>query len=316
MSAAAIGIAEPATGKAVPPVTPGTDRPPGRGDLAMAVVFILPALVGFLVFYLYPFIRGFYFSLTKYNILGTPKFIGLDNFTRLFQDKLFWNALFVTVEYVAINIVLQTVLAVAIAALMHRLTQSTFVRGIILLPFLISNVIAAMLWFWLLDYQIGLVNEFIAFLGLDRIAFFGEAGWSIPTIAIVNVWRHMGYTALLVFAGLQLIPTYVYEAASVDGSSEWKSFWRITLPLLRPILALVLVITVTGSFQVFDTVAVTTRGGPENATRVMQYYIYQKGFTQGEFGYASALSVILFIILAAVALVQLKLLNAGESDLA
>ena len=181
---------------------------------------------------------------------------------------------------------------------MHRLTQSTFVRGIILLPFLISNVIAALLWFWLLDYQIGIVNEFIAFIGLDRIAFFGDADWAIPTIAFVNVWRHMGYTALLVFAGLQTIPTYVYEAAAIDGSTEWRSFWRITLPLLRPILALVLVITVTGSFQVFDTVAVTTRGGPVNATRVIQYYIYQKGFTQGEFGYASALSVILFIILA------------------
>jgi multiple sugar transport system permease protein len=212
--------------------------------------------------------------------------------------------------------VLQTILAVAIAVLMHRLTQSTVVRGLILLPFLISNVIAAMLWFWLLDYQIGLVNEFIAAIGLNKIAFFGDAAWAIPTIAVVNVWRHMGYTALLVFAGLQTIPGYVYEAASVDGSTEWKSFWRITLPLLRPILALVLVITVTGSFQVFDTVAVTTRGGPGNASRVMQYYIYQKGFTEGQFGYASALSVILFIILATVALIQLRLLRAGESDLA
>jgi multiple sugar transport system permease protein len=126
----------------------------------------------------------------------------------------------------------------------------------------------------------------------------------------------MGYTALLVFAGLQTIPGYVYEAASVDGSTEWQSFWRITLPLLRPILALVLVITVTGSFQVFDTVAVTTKGGPGNATRVMQYYIFQKGFAEGQFGYASALSVILFIILATVALIQLRLLRAGESDLA
>jgi multiple sugar transport system permease protein len=294
----------------------GTDRPPGRGDLGMALIFILPAAIGFLVFYVYPFFRGFYFSLTKYNLLGTPHFIGFDNFSKLFQDKLFWNALFVTVEYVLINIVLQTILAVGIAVLMHRLTQSTVIRGLILLPFLISNVIAAMLWFWLLDYQIGLVNEFISAIGLNRIAFFGDATWAIPTIAVVNVWRHMGYTALLVFAGLQTIPGYVYEAAAVDGSTEWKSFWRITLPLLRPILALVLVITVTGSFQVFDTVAVTTRGGPGNATRVMQYYIYQKGFTEGQFGYASALSVILFIILAAVALFQLRVLRAGESDLA
>jgi multiple sugar transport system permease protein len=294
----------------------GTDRPPGKGDLGMALIFILPAAIGFLVFYLYPFIRGFYFSLTRYNLLGTPHFIGFDNFTKLFQDKLFWNALLVTVEYVLINIVFQTVLAVAIAVLMHRLTKSTVIRGLILLPFLISNVIAALVWFWLLDYQIGLVNGFIAAIGLDKIPFFGDAAWAIPTIAMVNVWRHMGYTALLVFAGLQTIPDYVYEAASVDGSTEWKSFWRITLPLLRPILALVLVITVTGSFQVFDTVAVTTKGGPGNASRVMQYYIYQKGFTEGQFGYASALSVILFIILATVALIQLRLLRAGESDLA
>jgi multiple sugar transport system permease protein len=294
----------------------GTDRPPGRSDIGIALVFILPALIGFLVFYLYPFIRGFYFSLTRYNLLGTPTFIGVDNFTRLFQDPLFWNAILVTVEYVILNIVFQTILAVAIAVLMHRLTQSTVIRGLILLPFLISNVIAAMLWLWMLDFQIGLVNEFLAFVGLDRIAFFGDSAWAIPTIAAVNVWRHMGYTALLVFAGLQTIPTYVYEAAAVDGSTEWKSFWRITLPLLRPVLALVLVITVTGSFQVFDTVAVTTRGGPGNASRVIQYYIYQKGFTEGQFGYASALSVILFIILAAVALIQLKMLRAGESDLA
>jgi multiple sugar transport system permease protein len=291
-------------------------RPRGGSDLAMALVFIIPATIGFLVFYLYPSIRGFYFSLTRYNLLGSPHFIGVDNYVRLVNDKLFWNALLVTVEYVLINIGLQTILAVGIAVLMHRLTKSTLVRGLILMPFLISNVIAALLWFWLLDYQVGLVNEFISFVGLDRIAFFGDGKWAIPTIALVNVWRHMGYTALLVFAGLQTIPSYVYEAASVDGSTEWRSFWRITLPLLRPILALVLVITVTGSFQVFDTVAVTTRGGPVNASRVMQYYIVQKGFQQGEFGYASAISVILFIILAIVALVQLRLLRAGESDLA
>src|SRR3954469_13958391 len=291
-------------------------RPGGSGDLGMALLFIIPAAIGFVFFYLYPSIRGFYFSLTRYNLLGSPHFIGFDNYTRLVNDKLFWNALFVTVEYVLINIGLQTVLAVGIAVLMHRLARSTLVRGLILMPFLISNVIAALLWFWLLDYQVGLVNEFISSLGLNRIAFFGDGAWAIPTIALVNVWRHMGYTALLVFAGLQTIPNYVYEAAAVDGSTEWRSFWRITLPLLRPILALVLVITVTGSFQVFDTVAVTTKGGPVNARRVMQYYIYQKGFAEGQFGYASALSVILFIILITVALVQLKLLNAGESDLA
>ena len=290
-------------------------RPGGGSDLGMALIFILPAAIGFLVFYLYPTIRGIYFSFTRYSLLGTPKFIGLDNYVRLFQDPLFYNSLAVTVEYVLINIGLQTILAVGIAVLMQRLTQSTIVRGLLLLPFLISNVVAAMVWSLMMDYQIGIVNQFLNFIGLDRVAFFGDGFWSIPTIAIVNVWRYMGYTALLVFAGLQTIPSYVYEAASVDGSTEWRSFWRITLPLLRPILALVLVITVTGSFQIFDTVAVTTRGGPVNASRVIQYYIYQKAFGQYQFGYASAISMILFIILAVVALIQLRLLRAGDSDL-
>jgi multiple sugar transport system permease protein len=305
-------------GTAVPggKVSKGTDRRPGGSDLGMALVFIAPAAFGFLVFYLYPTIRGIYFSLTRYNILGSPHFIGLGNYTKLVGDALFWNAMKVTLEYVFLNIFFQTILAVGIGVLMQRLTKSTVVRAVILLPFLISNVIAALVWFLMMDFQVGIVNEVLAGLGLDRVTFFGGDTTAIPTIAAVNVWRHMGYTALLIFAGLQTIPDYVYEAAAVDGSTEWKSFWRITLPLLRPILALVLVITVTGSFQVFDTVAVTTRGGPGNASRVIQFYIIQKGFNEGQFGYASALAFVLFVILAIVALVQLRLLNAGESDLA
>ena len=295
---------------------PGAVGPSGRSDLKVALAFIAPAALGFTAFYLYPTIRGFYFSLTQYNLLGTPKFIGFDNFTKLVGDQLFWNSLVVTLHYVVLNIAFQTMLAIGLAVLMQRLTKSIVIRGALLLPWLISNVIAAMLWFWLLDYQIGLVNGILDWLGASRIAFFGDAATAIPTIAFVNVWRHLGYTALLVFAGLQTIPKYVYEAASIDGSGEWSSFWRITLPLLRPVLAMVLVLTVTGSFQVFDTVAVTTNGGPVNATRVIQFYIYQKAFGEGQFGYASALSVVLFLILAIVAFVQLKLLRSGESHLA
>ena len=293
-------------------------RPPGSTkELWTALVFILPALIGFVVFYLIPTIRGFYFSMTQYNLLSNnPRWVGFANYQQIFRDPLFYNALSVTIEYVLINITFQTILAVLIAAMMQRLTQSTLLRGAMLLPWLISNVIAALVWFWLLDYQIGIVNQFMSTVGLNRTAFFADEFWAIPTIAFVNVWRHVGYTALLVFAGMQTIPKYVYEAAAIDGSTEWKSFWRITMPLLRPVLAMVLVITVTGSFQVFDTVAVTTRGGPVNVTRVFQYYIYQKAFGEGQFGYGSALSVILFIILGALAVLQLRLLRSGESDLA
>ncbi|MGV8907759.1 MAG: carbohydrate ABC transporter permease [Propionicimonas sp.] len=294
---------------------PESSRSGGRSELKTALLFIAPAGVGFIAFYLFPTIRGFYFSLTQYNILGVPKFVGLDNFVKIGKDPLFWNALWVTAEYVALNIAFQTVIALLLASLMQRLTQSTVLRGALLLPWLISNVIAAVLWFWLFDYQIGIANAVLGWMGMSPIAFFGNELLAIPTIAFVNVWRHMGYTALLIYAGMQTIPKYVYEAASIDGSSEWSSFWRMTMPLLRPVLAMILVITVTGSFQVFDTVAVTTRGGPVNVTRVMQYYIYQKAFGEGQFGYGSALSVILFVILAILAAAQLRLLRAGESDL-
>ncbi len=195
---------------------------------------------------------------------------------------------------------------------MHRVAKSTFIRGALLLPFLVANVIVALLWFWMLDYQMGIVNEVISWMGLPRIAFFGSEQWAIPTIAFVNVWRHMGYTALLIFAGLQSIPNHVYEVAILDGASPTRTFWSITMPLLRPVLVLVLVVTVIGSFQVFDTVAVTTGGGPVNASRVIQMYIYQKAFGESDFGYASALSVILFLILALVAFVQMKFLKGNE----
>ncbi|TDD17212.1 sugar ABC transporter permease [Kribbella turkmenica] len=286
------------------------------GDLKVAMIFLAPATLGFVVFYIWPTLRGAYLSFTEYSLLQAPNFNGLANYERMVQDSLFWNALVVTVEYVVINIGVQTVLAVGIAMLMYRLTHSITVRAVVLLPYLVANVVVALVWYWMLDFQVGIVNQGLTWLGIDPVAFFGESQWAIPTIAGINVWRHMGYTALLVFAGLQMIPKYVYEAAEVDGSTEWKTFWRITLPLLRPVLVMVLVVTMIGSFQIFDTVAVTTAGGPINATRVIYYYIFERAFTRFDFGYASAMAMVLFAILAVVSLLQLRLLRAKESDLA
>ena len=294
--------------------------PPTRrrslGDLKVAMIFLAPATLGFVVFYIWPTLRGAYLSFTEYSLLSAPQFNGLDNYRRMIQDSFFWNALLVTVEYVVINIGVQTILAIGIAMLMYRLTKSITVRAAILLPYLVANVVVALVWYWMLDFQVGIVNQGLTWIGIDPVAFFGDSHWAIPTVAGINIWRHMGYTALLVFAGLQTIPNYVYEAAEVDGSTEWKTFWRITLPLLRPVLVMVLVVTMIGSFQIFDTVAVTSQGGPINATRVIYYYIYERAFTRFDFGYASAMALVLFAILAVVSLLQLRLLRAKESDLA
>lgn len=295
----------------------GRPRQKGRGrEARAALLFVLPAAIGYVTFVLVPAARSFWFSFTDYDVLTPATWVGTDNYERMFGDPVFWNAVRVTIQYVLINIGVQTLVALGLALLMQRLTQSLVVRGIVLGPYLVANVVTALVWLWILDYQIGIGNQFLEWAGLGRRAFFGDEGLAIPTIALINVWRHMGYTALLIFAGLQTIPRMYYEAAAIDGASEWRMFRSVTLPLLRPVMALVLVVTIVGSFQIFDTVAVTTRGGPVNATRVMYHYIYELAFTRFDFGYASAISVALFVMLLGVTLVQLKLTRAGSSDLA
>ena len=242
------------TSTTVPPTGGTAVSPRRRDDTRLAIAFIAPALLGFLIFMVWPTLRGIYLSFTKFNLLTPPKFNGLDNYVRMVQDPVFWNALKVTVYYVVVNIGVQTVFALVIAVLMQRLTRRTWLRGIVLTPYLVSNVVAALVFLWILDYQLGIGNKIIAGIGLDKIAFLSDSNWVIPTIALINVWRYVGYTALLIFAGLQTIPETMYEAGRIDGASEFRMFRSITIPLLRPILALVLIITVVGSFQVFDTV--------------------------------------------------------------
>jgi len=287
-----------------------------RRETRAALLFVAPAAIGFIAFFVVPAIRGVGFSFTSYDLFSAGSFVGFDNYARLVTDSVFWNALWVTLQYVVVNVGLQTIVALLIAVLMHRLTKSMVVRGLILGPYLIASVVAALVWLWILDYQIGIFNNLLDFIGLDRQSFFGNPHLAIFTVALINVWKSMGYTALLLFAGLQTIPKELYEASSIDGAGEWKSFWRITLPLLRPVLIVVLVISVIGSFQIFDTIAVTTKGGPVNSTRVIYYYIYDLAFNRYEFGYASAMALALFAILAIVTFIQLRVTRARDNDLA
>ena len=171
----------------------------------------------------------------------------------------------------------------------------------------------ALLWMWMLDPNLGIVNHWLNAIGISSQGFLGSEGQVIPTIAGINIWKNMGYTALLLFGGLVMIPKSYYEAASLDGASEWRMFRTITLPLLRPVLALVLVVTVIGSFQVFDTIQIATAGigggnpgGPGNASRVLYMYIFQQAFEFNALGYASALAVALILLLVIVAAIQMR----------
>ena len=286
--------------------------------------FLLPSLIGFLAFFLIPMARGIYLGFTDWNALSNSgEWIGGENYSKLVSDAQFWNAMKVTFWYVVWNIGTQTILAVLIAVMMDRLTKSGTVRSLILLPWLIPNLVAGLLFLWLLDPNLGLVNDILGWFGLGPYRFLTSTSGVIPSLAAMNTWKFMGYTALLIFAGLQTIPKNLYEAAALDGASEWQMMRRITIPLMRPVLALVMVVTVVGSFQVFDTalvagggIAASGLGGPVNASKVIYVYIYQNAFVFFDQGYASALASVLLVFLMVVTAIQLRLFRANESDLA
>ncbi|MET7423481.1 sugar ABC transporter permease [Dactylosporangium sp. NPDC005555] len=305
--------APPASAPPDGPVIAGPRR--HRDDRRVAWLFLLPVLTGFAVFYLYPTARGVWYSLTDYSLLNTPSYVGADNYAKLVTDAQFWKSLRITGYYVLVNIGSQTLLALGVATLMHRLTRSVVLRATLLLPWLVPNVTVGLLWMWLLDANLGFVNHLLTAAGLSSRGFLTSPDLAMPSIALINTWAYTGYTALLLYAGMLQIPPHLYESAALDGAGEFRMFRMITLPLLRPILALVLVVSLIGSFQIFDTVAVTEKVVPVGATRVIYFYIYQQAFTYFHMGYAAAVAMALVLILGVLTAVQMWLLRASRSDL-
>jgi ABC-type sugar transport system permease subunit len=289
--------------------------PQHRNDWRIALVLILPATAGFVLFAVYPVFRGIYLSFTNFHILSPPTWAGLANYRNLLSDDVFWGSLKVTVYFVVLTVGIGLLISLVTAVILHRLTKSKVIRGLVILPFLISGVVAALVWQWMLDPELGVVNIVLKDLTGHTIMFLGSSTWVIPSLAFISIWKSMGYNAILIFAGLQTIPGDIYEAARIDGASEMRMFWKLTLPLLRPIMAMVIILTVIGAFQVFDLVAVTTKGGPANASNVLPLYIYETGFSEFNFGYAVTMSMVLFVILLAITFMQMRMMRASQSDL-
>mgnify|MGYP000253119205 CR=1 FL=1 len=316
-------------------VTPSSGKKPRRvksgGGLSdgwgVAFWFLLPAMIGFVLFYFLPTVRAIGISFQDFPLINADQaeWIGLENYRNVLGDDIFWNAVKVTAYYVVLNIGLQTVLALGVAVMMDRLTKSVFVRSILLLPWLLPNVMVGLLWLFMLDPTNGVVNDWLGYFGVDPIGFLSNPSWAIPALALINTWKFTGYTALLLFAGIQTVPGSLYEAAALDGASEFTMFKTITLPLLRPVLALVLVISLIGSFQVFDVVQAAggglggSPGDPLNSTRVLYLYIYDKSFVDGfgkRAGEGAAAATMLMVGLLFITILQLRISRAGESDLA
>ncbi|MEU7753023.1 sugar ABC transporter permease [Micromonospora sp. NPDC049101] len=268
--------------------------------------FILPNFLGFALLTLLPVVVLFYVAFTNWNVFGVAEWTGTANFRRMWDDSSFWTALRNTVYYAVFHIPLTLVAALGLALLLNRKLRGVrFFRTIAFFPYITSIVAIAVVWNQLFSPEYGPINALLGALGVDNPpGWTASATWSMPAVIIVGTWRYMGYYMLLFLAGLQTIPAQLYEAAETDGASPWQRFVHVTLPGLRTTTFFVTVLLTIESFKVFDLILVMTGGGPGQSTLVLSQYIYQKGFEENQFGYASAVSIVLFAICFGITVIQ------------
>ena len=279
-----------------------------RQEELIAYGFILPSLLGFVVFLVVPMIASLGLSFYDWELLTPPQFVGLKNFATLVGDRVFRqvvvNTLYYTFGLVPLNLIVSLGLAVWLNT---RLRGLTLYRMAFFLPVVTVTVAVALIWRWMYEPRAGIVDAALRAVGLPGPSWLGDAHWAMPAIILMSVWKGFGYNMVLFLAGLQGIPLSIYEAAMIDGANAWQRFWRITLPLLSPVIFLAVVLTVISSFQVFDQALVMTNGGPANATNTIVLYIYQNGFQFFRMGYASAIAWVLFVVIFIFTLFQMRL---------
>lgn len=270
-----------------------------------AYTFLLPSFIGLLLIWLLPIIAVAGLSFFNWGLLSQPTFIGFKNYATLFSSSSFWHSLVVTLYYVLLNIPLQTIFALLLAMLLNQnLPGRGIFRTILVVPWLATPLAMGIVWQWIFDPQYGALNTFLAVFHINGPAWLSSPAWALPGVAAVNIWQYTGYNMLFFLAGLQSIPEYFYEAAAIDGANPIQRFFAITLPLLNPTMFFVLVTDIIGSAQVFDTVYGMTQGGPGQATDTLNFEIFRQAFVYFHAGYASALSMVLFLVLVVITLAQ------------
>ncbi len=275
----------------------------------IAFLFILPALINFTVFRYLPILAAMQASLWQYSLLGGfGDFVGLQHYVNMLDDPLFWKSLQVTGTFVILKVPIQIVLSLALAILLQgEKWVAGFVRSAIFTPVVTSIMVISILWSMMYHSQLGLINSMLSGFGISRQAFLSDPNRALPAVTLMMIWKDMGFSMIILMAGLKGIPDTYYEAAIVDGANRWQAFWHITLPLLQRVLMFVVVTQTIFSFQVFVPVYTMTRGGPIDATKVIVYYIYQYGFLFQDMGYASALSMVTLALLLVVSVIQMRL---------
>ncbi|MFA7634891.1 MAG: sugar ABC transporter permease [Bacillota bacterium] len=279
----------------------------------VAYMFLAPALILMMVFVVVPVAASFVISLTDFNIFAladwsNARFIGVDNYIRLFQDELFWKALGNTLYFVAVGVPLAIGSALILAMLLNsplNRAKDLFRVGYYL-PSITETVAIAVVWRWVLNPRYGILKRALEIFGLQSPNWLGDPRWAMPAIIMMAVWKGLGHNALIFLAGLQSIPSTVYEAAEIDGANGWEQFRFVTLPLLAPTTFFVAIMTLIGYLQLFAEPYTLTDGGPLDATLSIVLYMYRHGFKFFNLGYASAMAYVLFALIFVATLVSMK----------
>ena len=285
-------------------------------EALIAMVFIFPWIIGFIVFTVTPIVSSLYYSLCEYNVLNDPIFIGIKNYEHLFSDKVFKISLFNTLYMIIIGVPITTVTAIALSILLN----SKEIRGartfsvIFFLPTLIPVVISCLLWIWMLQPDSGVINMVLGYLGIDGPGWITSPDWAKPAFVLMMIWT-CGNAIVIYLAGLQDIPMTLYESADIDGANFFQKVFHITIPMLRPVVLFNVVTLVINVFQWFAEPYIITEGGPNNATMFYSLYLYQNAFQFFKMGYASAMAWVLLIIALGLILFLFKVLKFAENDI-
>jgi len=281
-----------------------------RHETLAAYLFLSPTILLFLVFIAGPLLGAVALSLYQWDLFTSPEFVGFDNFARMPDDPTARAAVVNTFVFTFWSVVLHIGLGLLLALAVSRGMPAAlryFLRTAYFFPLLVSWAAVALIWAYILDPNFGFITFYLRELGFDAPTFLIDPAWAMPAVIAVDLWRTIGFTFIILLAGLQSIPAHLYEAAAVDGAGAGRRFWNITIPMLSPTLFFASVITFIGAFQIFEPMYIMTRGGPNDTTLSIVMHIFETGFRRFEMGYASALALIVFLVIMVVTLIQVAL---------
>jgi putative chitobiose transport system permease protein len=284
---------------------------------AIPLLFLIPACTIIGLFVIYPALKAIALSFTNFNMVGQSRFVGLENYIRLWSDPFFWSALKNTVLYMIVVVPVLVFAPILLAVLVNKsIPGIAFIRAVIYLPVITSLAISALVWKWVFEEK-GILNYVLTASGItnDPVAFLTDPTRALFSVMTVTIWGGLGYYMVIYLAGLQAIPRHLYEAAEVEGVSVWQQLLHITIPMLKPSIAVVTIMSSIGAMKVFEEVYVMTKGGPMDSTKTLVFYLYETAFEEFEMGYASAIGVVLFGLTLVLSLINLRLTRGKDKSL-